>query len=285
MENDNIDNEKLLLEIDSLEDNSEQEGGIKNKNGGNKWIIILVLIAMLGLTSLYFNYNYEYDYDYEYDYEDMDYYEDEYSDEEIKEYISKEYLAKEKFTKQKNNIKIENISYGINKELIATITNDNEEPITDLKVEVIFYDGENKPIEIDEDTIGVIEKNSQCYIKFEETPENFERYEFLISREYYWYDNLTYVTKNVSYEVVENDDYAELKVKNNSSEEISEVDFQITYYNEENKIINVENIGIFDLEKRKTQTEEFCLYEFNEKEETYEDYARYEVKLLGAYIY
>lgn len=283
MENDNIDNEKLLLEIDSLEDNSEQEGGIKNKNGGNKWIIILVLIAMIGLTSLYFNYNYEYDYDY--DYEDMDYYEDEYSDEEIKEYISKEYLAKEKFTKQKNNIKIENISYSTNKELIGTITNDNEEPITDLKVEVIFYDGENKPIEIDEDTIGMIERNSQCYIKFEETPENFERYEFLISKEYYWYDNLIYVTENVSYEVIENDDYVELKVKNNSSEEISEVDFQITYYNEEDKIMNVENIGIFDLEKRKAQTEEFCLYEFNEKEETYENYARYEVKLLGAYIY
>ncbi len=281
MGNDNIDNEKLLLEIDSLEDEPESDYGIKNKNGGNKWIIIVVIIALVGLASLYFGpYN---DYDFA---DDNNYYEEEYTDEEIKKYVSNEELAKEKFKEQKSNILVENICYSINKELMATVSNNNSEAITDLKIEVIFYDGENKPIEIDEADIGIIEKNSQCYVKFSETPENFERYEFLISKEYYWYDNLEFVTENVSYEVIEeNDASAKLKVKNNLLKEVSEVDFQITYYDKENKIIDLQNVCISSLEKKKTRIEELFLYVWNNKEEDYEEYDRYEVKLLGAYIY
>lgn len=157
--------------------------------------------------------------------------------------------------------------------------------VTDLLVEVIFYDGDNKPIEIDSDAVSIIEKNSKCYVKFLETPENFERYEFLISKEYYWYDNLEYITDKISYEIEPEDEYIYLTVKNNYSKEVSEIYMQLLYYDEDDKVIDVEDIIIHDLKKNKSQTEELYVALFDN--DTYEiiDYDRYELNLLGAYIY
>ena len=83
-------------------------------------------------------------------------------------------------------------------------------------IDAIFYDDENKPIEIDSATLGILEKETEAYLKFIETPEKFERYEFLISKDYYWYKNLEYVSDKISYETVENAEYTSLVVKNNS---------------------------------------------------------------------
>lgn len=276
MASDNIDNEKLLSEIDSLED---EEGATSTSNNNinkrNKWALIITIILLIGLSTLYFG-------DYYNNFEEE---QDEYSTEEIQNYLEKEKIAKSKFEEQKDNVVIENSFLNFNKELIATVSNNNNEMITDLKVEVIFYDGENKPIQIDSSEIGILEKNHKCYVKFSDTPENFERYDFLVSKEYYWYDNEEAVTEQISYEVVENNDSNNLVVKSNCSKEISEVDFQITYYDENNNIMDIEDIYMYDLEKYRTQKQEIYPNIWDNEKEVLVEYNRYEVNLLGAYIY
>ncbi len=269
----NIDNEKLLSEIDSLEDDKMNS----KKNNKNNLNLIIVIIALMGLSILYFgSYN-------NYDLSEIT--EEDYSDEEIESYIEKEEDIKRKFEEQKNNIIIKDTFFSKNKELILTLSNNNKETVTDLKIEVVFYNGENKIIEIDSANVNIIEKESECYVKFFNTPKEFERYDFLISKDYYWYDNLEYVTNQISYEVVENKGIKNLEVKNNYSKDISEVDFQIIYYDENNNVIDIENLYINSLKKNKIKTNELYLYIFDN--ETYEkiDYKRYEINLLGAYIY
>lgn len=264
----NIDNDKLLSEIDSLEDERE----VTAKSNKNKFSLIIVIIALLGLSILYFG-----------SYNDYDLFED--TDKEITSYVEKEEELKSKFEEQKDNIIIKNTFFSKNKELMVLISNNNNEVITDLRVEVVFYNGENKIIEIDSAIVNIIEKEAECYIKFLNTPEEFERYDFLISKDYYWYDNLEYVTNQISYEVIEKNDNNNLVVKNNYSKDISEVDFQIVYYDENNNVIDAENIHIDELKKNSTQTEELYLELFDNKTYDQIDYKRYEIKLLGAYIY
>lgn len=232
---------------------------------------------LLGLTILYFGGTYYNEF--------FEKTNDKYYEEQIDNYLEKEKLYRSNFENQKKNISIKESFFSKNKELIAVLENDNEEVVTDLLVEVIFYDGDNKPIEIDSDAVSIIEKNSKCYVKFLETPENFERYEFLISKEYYWYDNLEYITDKISYEIEPEDEYIYLTVKNNYSKEVSEIYMQLLYYDEDDKVIDVEDIIIHDLKKNKSQTEELYVALFDN--DTYEiiDYDRYELNLLGAYIY
>lgn len=271
MENNNINNEKLLLEIDSL----ENENGATTKIKNNKIGLIIFIILLIGLSVLYFgNYNNLF--------ENID---EEYSDEEILNYMSKEENAKNKFEEQKNNIIIKNTLFSKNKELMAIISNNNSEAITDLKVEVVFYNGENKIVEIDSAILGIVEKDTEAYVKFLNTPEEFERYEFFISKDYYWYDNLEYVTNQISYEIVDNRDFKNLVVKNNSSKDISEVDFQIVYYDENNTVIDVENAYVEELKKNRTQTRKIYLDIWDNKTYNKIEYNRYEINLLGAYIY
>lgn len=269
MEN-NIDNEKLLLEIDSLED--ERNSSKKTTNNKNKFGLIIFLIILIGLSSLYFgNYNYENNY--------------ENADEEFESYIEKETDNRNKFESQKANIVIQDVFFSKNKELIVAILNGNNEPITDLKLEVIFYDDENKPIEIDSATLGILEKDTEAYLKFIETPEKFERYEFLISKDYYWYKNLEYVSDKISYETVENAEYTSLVVKNNYSKTISEIDFQIVYYDKNDNVIDVETVYVNEIKRNRTEKRELYLgiWDSNTFEEM--NYRNYEIKLLGAYIY
>lgn len=274
MESDNIDNEKLLSEIESLDDENEESSNNLNKN--NKGSIIFIIV-LLGLTILYFGGTY-----YNSFFEKAN---DNYYEEQIDSYLEQEEKSRNNFEEQKKNISIKQSFFSANKELIAVLENNNAEIVTDLLVEVIFYDGENKPIEIDSDKVSIIEKNSKCYVKFLDTPENFERYEFLISKEYYWYDNLEYVTDQISYEIEKNDEYTNLIVKNNYSKKVSEVCMQIVYYDKNNVVIDVEDVTIWDLKKNKSKKEELYLSIWDN--DTYEpiDYNRYEINLIGAYIY
>lgn len=218
MGSDNIDNEKLLSDIESLED--EKRENSNNLNRKNNLLTIFLIILLLGLTILYFGGTYYNEF--------FEKTNDKYYEEQIDNYLEKEELYRSNFENQKKNISIKESFFSKNKELIAVLENDNEEAVTDLLVEVIFYDGDNKPIEIDSDAVSIMEKNSKCYVKFLETPENFERYEFLISKEYYWYDNLEYVTDKISYEMEPEDGYINLTVKNNYSKKFQK--FICNYY-------------------------------------------------------
>ena len=277
MRNDNIDSKRLFSEIDSLDDEVDSSLNNYNHHKISGLLVIILIIVLIALSLLYFG-----------DTNQQDFFEEkneEYSQQQIENYLKQEDIARDSFKVQKDNIQISNSYLNYNKELIAIISNDNDETITDLKVEVIFYDEENKPIEIDANDISILENNSKCYVKFVETPENFERYEFLISKDYYWYDNLEYVTEQISYEINENEDYLDLVVHNNYSKDISEASFQILFYDEMDNVMDVENIYLTEIEKNETQEQEVNLFLWDNN--TYDEvkFNRYEINFLGAYIY
>lgn len=280
MENDNIDNDKLMKEIESLEDEREEQV-VENRK--SRLPLIIIIVALFALCSLYFGGSFENNL--------FDEISEEYNEEKYESYMEQEKQDRKDFEVQKENIKVSESYLNYNNELLATITNESDNLVVDLKVEVIFYDAENKPIEIDDCTVSILDKNSSCHVKFIETPEQFERYEFLVSKDFYWYDNLEFFMEDsikngiLTYETYKDGDYTILSVTNNYSKEISEACFEVLYYDVNGTVMDVEYVSLFELKKNRTQDEELYISLWDNN--TYEniDFEKYEIKFLGAYIY
>lgn len=96
MGSDNIDNEKLLSDIESLED--EKKENFNNLNRKNNLLTIFLIILLLGLTILYFGGTYYNEF--------FEKTNDKYYEEQIDNYLEKEKLYRSNFENQKKNISI-----------------------------------------------------------------------------------------------------------------------------------------------------------------------------------
>ncbi len=120
---------------------------------------------------------------------------------------------------------------------------------------------------------------------FYDTPENYARHEYLITKDSYGFENTSY-SNSVTFEVQEKED-GKVKIigKNNSDTKIQEIKFFVLYYNENNEIISVKTVDSYDVKKNK----EFKIDLNNNlyKEEDYSEvpFARYEVKPAEIYSY
>lgn len=294
-------NKKLLNEIDSLEDDSDGKKTSKGKFQ-IKFAYLMLFILVLIVIILYAKNEWvelysEEDYDYD-EYEELteeekelyldDFYETFGNDSEDIEKISEEEILETKFKTIKENIVVEQVGLNYNKDLILKVTNNNDITLSDINIDLIFYDGENKPIKIDSGEISVFPLKSDYYITFEETPKNFERYEILISPmsvyEYKVRNKYNDLKEYIEISTKDNKDGVEIKIKNNYDKDVDVVYFQILYY-KENNVINAETYGMWDLKKNKSEKE--IIYTNLYDENTYEDieYDKYEIVYGGAYIY
>lgn len=297
------DNKNLLNEIDKLEDDKEASSIKKEKSNSQEkaFSIIIIIIIVIALAILYLFYKGSYivgkkenmkadfssylenNYDEYEEEESEEFYDEEDSELYESEYDLMEKQSQEKFEIQKPNLSIISQTRGINNKLIITLHNGNQEDISNLLVQVIFYDGENKPIKIDAFNIGMLSANSDYIIPFEGTPETYERYDFLITKDYYL-ENIS-LKDNITYEVENKNDELIISGKNDSDKKISVINFGVVYYNEENQIIDIEFVEEFDI-KKKRKFEIFSYLDVYDRK-TYEpvSYSRYEVVLLEAYAY
>ncbi len=290
------DNKDLLNEIDKLEDNEEiLEETEKSTSHEKVFTIIVILIIVAALFMMYLSYkgtyivsNKENKQDDFSAYLDVNNNEDEgnkIENEEI-DYEELERQKREKFEQQKNNLVITSQMLDIDGKLIATIYNGNEETIENVLVQVIFYNGEDKPIKIDEKTIEVFDNQSDYFLFFEDTPKSYERCEFLITKENF-YNNYNSKKDEISFTVKEKADenVIEISGKNNSDHKIQRVNFAVVYYNENNQIIAIRESSQYDIKKQKEFKIQLNkqLYSYD----TFEDvpYSRYEVRLLNAMSY
>ena len=184
-----------------------------------------------------------------------------------------------------SNIIIKKEFIDINRNLGIVINNQNGETTSGILIQVIFYNSENKPIKIAENSINILESNIDYYITFTNTPEEYERYEFLISKEY---EDLSIKSfkNSITYDVKEkNEDEIIISGKNSSSEIIDEIEFLLIYFDENDNILAVDNIYEYDIgKKKKFEIEEYLeLYDDEYFEEV--PYSRYEVVLTSAYSY
>lgn len=290
------DNKDLINEIDNLDDNTEV---IKEKSTSHEKaftiIVIVIIIAALFMMYLFYkgiyivsNKENKQD-DFSAYLENIDNNEEENNaeNEEI-DYEEREKQKIQKFEEQKNNLIITSQILDIDGKLISTIHNGNQESIENLLVQVIFYDGEDKPIKIDQNTIDIFDSETDYYMFFEDTPKGYERCEFLITKKDY-YDFYISRKNDISFNVEENnnddENVIEIVGKNNSNDKVRKINFAIVYYNENDQIIAIREESQYDVKKQK----EFKL-KINSRlysYESYEDvpYSRYEVILLDAISY
>ncbi len=288
------DNKDLLNEIDKLEDNEEiLEEAEKSTSHEKIFTIIVILIIIVALFMMYLSYkgtyivsNKENKQDDFSAYLDVNNNEENNIQNEEIDYEELERQKKEKFEQQKNNLIITSQILDIDGKLIATIYNGNEEGIDNVLVQVIFYNGEDKPIKIDERTIDVFDSQSEYFLFFEHTPKAYERCEFLITKENF-YNSYNSNRNKISFSFEEKSDQniIEISGKNESEHKIQRVNFAIIYYDENDQIIAIREGSEYDIKKQKEFKIQINkqLYSYD----TYEDvpYSRYEVRLLNSMSY
>lgn len=290
------DNKDLLNEIDKLEDNDEIVEEKERITSHEKiFTIIVILIIVVALFMMYLSYKGNYIVsNKENKQDDFSAYLDVNNDEEDEknvenetiDYLELENQRKEQFETQKNNLIITSQMLDIDGKLIATIHNGNEETIENILVQVIFYNGEDRPIKIDESIIEVLDSQSDYYMLFEYTPKAYERCEFLITKENF-YNSYNSNKNEVSFSVEEKSDknMIEISGKNNSDHKIQKINFAVVYYNESDQIIAIREETQYDIKKQKDFKIQVNkqLYSYD----TFEDipYSRYEVILLNAMSY
>lgn len=254
------------VNIESQKENVERRN-LKPKE--KKFIIAIIIIVIIfcvgySLYRIYLSYE---------DYEKID-----------DNYVPFEEGSK-KFEEQKNNVKISSQGLDINKSLIVLLENQNADNMCNILLYVIFYDGENKPIMVDKENINYLGSNSKYYVSIDKVPENFERYDFLLMKEDFYYNyNYNSYKNDISFETYKNDNNIVIKGKNNSNEKIDKLSFTVVYYDESGKIIGIQEANEYDIKKNK----EFSITAYNlYKKDDYEyvDFSTYEVILNNAYKY
>lgn len=290
------DNKDLLNEIDKLDDNDEvSEEKEKSTSHEKAFTVVIVIIIIAALVMFYLSYKGNYivsnkenkQDDFSAYLENVDNNEEDSNPqyEEIN-FEEQENQKREQFEAQKNNIVVTSQVLDIDSKLIATIHNGNQESIENILVQVIFYNGEDKPIKIDQNIICMLDGENDYYLTFKDTPKGYERCDFLISKDNYY--NIYESRKNdISFDLEEKDadGITRICAKNNSDNRIKEINFAVIYYNENNQIIAIREQSEYDIKKQKEF--KIKLYTNLYSYETYEEvpYSRFEVVLLDAISY
>jgi len=222
----------------------------------NKWVVYLIIFLFIILPILQtvfgtialifssiadeFNYDNDNDYSSSYNYEYMENEQD--------------------FESVKNQIKVDGtmLSYDETALLVETVNSSNES-LSNVQVQVIFYNGENQPIGIQDfmiDTLGVSSRNLN---KLYDIPEKFERYDFIVSQPY------KLDKPNIDFNDIvvnltsEDSSYLNFEVTNNSASMIDIVEIGILYI-KGNQVIDFETENVYDIKSGKTEEEESYQY-------------------------
>ena len=214
-----------------------------------------------------------------------DYYDDYYyNDDEYYYEDDSEKVLKEKFENQKNNLVIQSEGFDTSDDLTILLKNNNIEPIEDIDVYAVFFDGENNIVDVNTDIITYVSEGAVYPILFTNTPKNFETYKIYMKKDYFYESNYENYTDKIEFETEIGKDDVIIKAKNNSDKKIEYIDFAIVYYDENDNILDVALESEYDI--RKGQSFEIEAWKpYNPK--TFEDldFSRCEVSIIGAYNY
>ncbi len=171
--------------------------------------------------------------------------------EELYNYYDEQKSMKEKFEEQKKKIEIKDEGKSINNEIIASIKNNNDEFVYDLTLNTIFYKA-NKIVSIDVQEINVIDANNIKYIKVSEIPEDYDGYEFLISKRYYMEYFNELLNDDVTFSSNDDEGYVNISVQNKSSKKINRIHFTILYFDSRGNLLDFENVQEYSIRAKKT---------------------------------
>ena len=205
------------------------------------------------------------------------------TEEDYKEYSGKlegsDYES-EKFKEQKQNIEIEKIYKGNNNSFIISLKNNNEEIISDIDVEYVFYDKDGLEYSSGFDYIQTLKANSNYYLLIDNAPDDYSKITYTLTKENfdeykYYYDEITY-----NAEVHQtNTDYLIISGKNNADTWVDFVTFSVIYYDANNNPVYISTAEEYEIEPN----EEFMIS--HKLELRKDEYSRFEVVLSDAYTY
>lgn len=260
-----IDDEKLMDEIDSLEsdhessDSSKSDFSSNHKETSKKFNYNLFFVVLLVLVILaYLVYERASSYGFEESVIDrlpMGTIE-KLTGDEIEDYIVKKSevfdiaALEREFKDQKDNL-VTNTTIGQDKNLIVSIENKNKEPVNYLDCYVIFYDGEGYPIDVKEEFVDFIDSRKKEYIVFYDCLENYERVDVLIKKTNYYDDGFENLSKYIEFGYYEDEDMIYISGENNSSRMIDEAKFEILFFDENNQVMDISELYEFDIGKNK----------------------------------
>ena len=194
--------------------------------------------------------------------------------------------AKKFFETQKENIIVTQKKLNINKDLVIGLMNKNDASIPNVDVYIIYYDGENNIVGIDETFFEVLVGKTERYMTFENPPEGFERVEAFVTKKYFSDSVGMLLNNQISYKAKEDGkgNLEELEVFNNSDKKVDIIELSIIYYDSNDDILSVEKRYCFDM--RNGKSEKIDLFGVWEEENgEYIDYDHYEVRLDYAIEY
>lgn len=191
-----------------------------------------------------------------------------YSDYEEESHISD-------FEMVQDNILVSGTILNGNRMLINT-SNVDSVTITDVQIQVIFYDAENKPIAIEEVRIDTLFGYSLAIKEVYQIPENFERYDFLVTQPYNM-ERPVVDYRDIQADLID-ESYSEinLRITNNTNYKIDSVEIAILYYNGDD-LVDCQRDTIYDINSGKSEEETIYLFS--------EGYTRYEYFVNDVYIY
>lgn len=181
------------------------------------------------------------------------------------------------FETEKDNIvvSLENLN---NNKIILKTENKNANTISNVRVQIIFYDIENKPVAIEEVSMDALFANVVNMQEIYEVPENFSRYDFLITKSYNTQRPIVNY-EDIKVELVsETTSSINFQVTNNTKKKIDSVEIGIAYYNGED-IIDYQTKNIYDLKSGAMEDEKVYKYL------TDDEYDRVEYFVNDVYIY
>ena len=299
--NDDFENKRLLEEIDKLDNDPSIETGeetVKTKNPIVENFVFFSIIIIVVFAVLYL-YNSK---DNATKLERVDEVHDDKLNGQVVEkqtpQIAKEYTidnenyeistdnAKKFFETQKENIIVTQKKLNINKDLVIGLMNKNDASIPNVDVYIIYYDGENNIVGIDETFFEVLVGKTERYMTFENPPEGFERVEAFVTKKYFSDSVGMLLNNQISYKAKEDGkgNLEELEVFNNSDKKVDIIELSIIYYDSNDDILSVEKRYCFDM--RNGKSEKIDLFGVWEEENgEYIDYDHYEVRLDYAIEY
>lgn len=146
-----------------------------------------------------------------------------------------------------------------NKELLIETQNTSNYTMLDIRLQIIFYDGADKPIYISDMNISTLFANQKNIQTLYDVPENFERYDFLITQPFK--TNRAIINYNdVDVNMIgEANSNLTFEVTNNTNETLNDVEVAILGYKGD-ELVAFETRSVWEIKPGKSKEGNIYLY-------------------------
>ena len=160
---------------------------------------------------------------------------------------------------------------------MVSIKNNDEDFLYDITLNTIFFK-DDKIVLIDVQDINIIDGNNTKYIKVSQIPEEYDNYEFLISKRHYmeYYNEL--LNDDIRFSSNDNRKNVQIFVENESKKRINRIHFTILYLDEAGNLVDFETAQSYNIKANKN-TSLMLDGVWDEKKGDYLNYDKYKVIL------